>query len=154
VIARRQKYWGNGVPAELKLVAVILGILIATASFATGIIRSIREVNGKYSLGVFQASTQGIPQFASPEDLRRTLLDTGYGADCFTEVQPRIRITGGLSPERYQVEWIDPGTAEVVRTEHADGPPFDLAAPKFKDGLVLLLSTPDSPAKRSVTGKR
>ena len=72
----------------------------------------------------------------------------------FAEVQPQIRITGGLSPGHYEVEWIDPGTAEVVRTEQADGPPFALSAPKFKDGLALLLSTADSPSKRSVAGKR
>ena len=72
----------------------------------------------------------------------------------FTEVQPQIRITGGLSPGHYHVEWIDPRTSEAVSTKQADGPPFDLAAPKFKDGLALLLSTADSLSKRPVAGKR
>ena len=45
-----EKYLGNRVQPELKLVAVILGILIATSSFATGIKGSSRDVNGKYNL--------------------------------------------------------------------------------------------------------
>ena len=72
----------------------------------------------------------------------------------FTEVQPQIRITGGLSPGHYHVEWIDPRTSEAVSTKQADGPPFDLEAPKFKDCIALLLTTEDSLSKRSVAGKK
>jgi hypothetical protein len=55
----------------------------------------------------------------------------------FTAVQPRIRIAAALSRGHYHVEWIDPRTAAVVSSAYADGPPFDLKAPKFADCIVL-----------------